>query len=174
MQTTRGGTMRMASMAWLLVVALIGFTGGPAAAAEGSAVVFDDVWARAASEGHMSAVYMKVTNAGTADVAIVAAETGVADRTEVHETKTEITFEDGKVSQVMRMEEIDRLDVVAGATVALEPGGLHIMLIDLTRDIEEGDRFTLHVQLADGTRIPLDVTVTVGSGDDGHDEHAHH
>lgn len=170
----RNRTMQIAWTVIVLVVAITVYSGVPATAAEAPSISFDDVWARAASEGHMSAVYMDVTNAGKADVTIVAAATDVAERTEVHETKTEITVEGGKISQVMRMEEIDGLEVGAGTTVSLRPGGLHIMLIDLTRDIEEGDRFTLHVELADGTRIPLDVVVTVGAGDDAHDEHAHH
>lgn len=143
-------------------------------AADGkSTPVFENVWARAAGAGHMSAVYMDIKNSRTTGLSIVAARSDVAERVEVHETTMELTVQDGKVSQVMRMEEIDALHVDPGSVVQLQPGGLHIMLIGLTRDIEEGDRFTLELELGSGERFKLDVPVKIGLGDDDHDHHDH-
>lgn len=162
----------------VFVVVLLAFgiallsAGSSAAAIEG--LSFDDVWARAASEGHTSAIYMTVSNAGPGSVAIVAARSDVAERVEVHETIMEVSFEGGRISQTMRMEEIDALEVPAGETVELKPGGLHIMLLGLTRDIESGDHFSLEVELADGRLVVLDVAVKVGSEDDDHHHHHHH
>lgn len=157
-----------------LLLALVGIVlpGGNASASAAEALKFEDVWARAASAGHMSAAYMTVANTGEFTVDIVSAHADVADKVELHETTTEITFVDGKISQVMRMEEVDVLTIASGETVQLKPGGLHIMLMGLTRDIEEGDTFTLTLQSSTGERIVIDVPVTVGAGDD-HDHHHH-
>lgn len=165
----------MTALCIALVVVAVGFVGnqfnGRAAAA--STLTFEGVWARAASEGHMSAAYMTVRNSGNAAVDIVAVRSDVAATVEIHETMTEITVVDGKLSQVMRMAEVEAVTVASGAAVELKPGGLHIMLIDLTRDIEEGDEFVLTLQLSTGELIVLDVPVTVGIGGDDHD-HQHH
>lgn len=165
-------------LATLLVIAagMAVFNGGnttSVAAAAADPLKFEGVWARAASAGHMSAAYMTIENTGVEPVDIVAAYADVADKVEVHKTTTEITFEDGKVAQVMRMEEIDSLPVAPGVTVELKPGGLHVMLIGLTRDIEEGDTFPLTLELATGARVVIDVPVTVGTGDDDHDHNDH-
>lgn len=161
------------AMALLLGLGLSVFSVREAEAADASGLVFDDVWARAASEGHMSAVYMQIANEGTRDAAIVAAYSDVAERVEVHETIMEISMENGRISQTMRMEEIERLDIPAGTAVELKPGGLHIMLITLTRDIESGDRIQLELELSDGRRLAMDVPVRVGTEDDMHDHHDH-
>lgn len=155
----------------LAAVVAVGFVDGSAAyAAEG--LVFEGVWARAASEGHTSAAYMHIANTGSGDVIIVAAAADVADRVEIHETTMEVTMEDGRLSQIMRMEEIEQLVVPAGGAVELKPGGLHVMFIGLTRELVEGETFALTFYTQDGGAIEVDVTVTVLGLDD--DDHHHH
>lgn len=169
----------MGNKRWMLFVAVLLAAGGTfmfALAGPAGAVPelsFHDVWARAASEGHTSAIYMTVVNTGTDPVAIVAARSDAAERVEVHETVMEVTFEGGRISQIMRMEEIDTLEIPPGGTVELKPGGLHIMLLGVTRDIESGDHFDVELELADGRRVVVDVAVKIGSEDDDHDHHDH-
>lgn len=141
----------------------------------GNALTIEGVWARAAGRGHNSAVYMDIANNGANDIAFISASADVADRVEIHETTMELTVVDGKVSQIMRMGQIERLVVPAGGTAALRPGGLHVMLLGLTRELEEGDSFSLTLYTEDGDSVVLDVPVTVGLGvDDDHDHHHHH
>ncbi len=45
--------------------------------------------------------------------------------------------------------------IPARGTVNLDPGGLHIMLIGLTRDIKAGDTVNAELELSDGTTIPV-------------------
>ena len=42
---------------------------------------------------------------------------------------------------VIRMRPVEAIDVPAGSTVRLEPGGLHIMFVGLERPLAEGERF---------------------------------
>lgn len=159
----------------LLLAIFVGALGAAAAKAQ-SQLVVEGVWGRAASEGHNSAVYMHITNHGAADVVIVGAATDVAERVEIHETTMEITMVDGRVQQMMRMEAVDELVVPAGSSVELRPGGLHVMLLTLTRELEEGDSFTLTLLTEDGDSIVLTVPVSVlGAADDHghHDQHNH-
>lgn len=115
-----------------------------------------DPWARPASGtaagGINSAVYFVLDNPGDAPLRLVAAETDVAARVELHETTIDA---DG----VMRMREVQAIEVPPGGSVALEPGGLHVMLLDLRRDLAEGDTFPLTLRFDDGGTRMLEVTV---------------
>jgi periplasmic copper chaperone A len=74
--------------------------------------------------GPNAALYLTATSEGGPD-RLVAASTDVAAGVEIHRTTTE----DG----VMNMQRIDGLDLPAGEALVLEPGGLHLMLLDVAR-----------------------------------------
>ncbi len=79
------------------------------------------------------AAFMTITGK-TAD-RLVKADTPAADHGELH---THIMDEG-----VMRMRQIPAIDVPAGASVDLKPGGLHVMLIDLKQGLKQGDTVPL-------------------------------
>lgn len=168
MRKSLSSRVMMLMLASLLAVGLLGSV---ASAADG--LVFEGVWARAASAGHTSAAYMHITNHGADDVVIVAAAADVAERVEIHETTVEVTMENGRLSQIMRMEELERLVVPAGGGVELKPGGIHVMFIGLTRELVEGETFALTLYTQDGAAYEMDVAVTV-LGLDMDDHHHHH
>lgn len=94
-------------------------------------------YARAVPEGaRASAAYMTIANVGAVDDRLIAARTYAARRVELH---THI-MEDG----VARMREVEGgIPAPAGETVALEPGGLHVMMMGLTRQLREGESVDL-------------------------------
>ena len=55
----------------------------------------------------------------------------------------------------MRMREVESIELPAAGKVALEPGGLHIMLIDLVEALEPGERIDITLILDDGSRLDL-------------------
>jgi copper(I)-binding protein len=87
---------------------------------------------------------MTVNNPGPA-TAIVGVEGDVARNIELH---THVSGDGG----MMQMRRLDRIELPTGAPVALAPGGLHVMLIGLTRDLLPGQSVTLQLRLADGRR----------------------
>ena len=129
-----------------------GGCGGP----DAPKIRVDESWARAMplleeGGGGMtnSAVYLVVQNNGDAADWLRSAETSVASRVEVHESKM--------VDDVMRMRRIDGLEVPPRGTVELRPGGIHLMLLGLTRPLVEGEEFDLTLNF-EGSG---DLTVTV-------------
>jgi periplasmic copper chaperone A len=96
-------------------------------------VAVDGAWARTspmmATNG---AVYMELT--ASTDDRLVAArvDASVAAASEVHETVMDPD------SQEMAMRETDAIALPAGETVVLEPGGFHVMLLDLVEPLEPG------------------------------------
>jgi copper(I)-binding protein len=99
------------------------------------ALTIDGAWARTSPAiVSAGAVYLELTNASDVDDALVgvAVDATVAARAELHETK--MSGSDG----MMSMSPVDEIAVPAGVTVALEPGGYHVMLLDLTAALETG------------------------------------
>lgn len=104
----------------LIVAACGGGLGGP------SAPTVADAWVRPPMGADRPAAgYLVITApAGDGDV-LVGAASPIAATVEIHETMA-------GASGMMAMHPIDRLEIGAGATVRLEPGGYHLMLMGIT------------------------------------------
>lgn len=74
---------------------------------------------------------------------------------EVHQMKME--------GDVMKMRAAPVLDLPAGQTVQLTPGGYHVMMMDLKQPMEKGSNvpLTLHLQDAKGRESTLELSVPV-------------
>lgn len=134
----------------LLPVALVLFA-QPLHAAD---VKVDDPWVRGTVKGQMATgAFMAITASEAA--ALVSASSPVAGVVEIHTMK----MEDG----VMKMRPIPRLDLPAGKPVALEPGGYHVMLMDLKQPLKAGEMvpITLKLEGRDKAVTTLDVQAEV-------------
>lgn len=108
----------------------------------------DDPYVKAAAAGDMTAMFGHLVNPGGDDLTVVSASSDAADTVELHE----MVMENG--AMVMQ-EKPDGFVVPAGGTVELEPGGLHVMLIGLTRDIEPGAEVTVTLALGNGGEVEV-------------------
>jgi copper(I)-binding protein len=121
-----------------------------AGAADNVAVV--DPYVRMVPPGAMAtAAFMVLKNSGNKDARIVKAETSAAKVTELH---THLN-EDG----VMKMRRVPAIDVKAKGEAALEPGGLHIMMIDLKAPLKEGDKVAVTLSFDDGSSKKLEAPI---------------
>lgn len=108
----------------------------------------------AMGSGVVSAAYMQITNTGSQALQLIGVTSAAAGAVEVHETQME--------NNVMRMMPLAALEIPAGATVALEPGGYHIMLLDLKQDLYLGEALALTMTFTvDGHDDPLTLTIGV-------------
>jgi hypothetical protein len=132
--------------------------------AQSGAIHLDAPWARAATggghgakAGHAGgmkangAVYVKISNHGQGPDAIVSASSEAAETVELHEVLND--------AGVMRMRPVPRIEVPAGATVELKPGGYHIMLLGLRGDLKPGT--TVKVTLSLEKAGPMTVEAQV-------------
>jgi len=123
-----------------------------ALAVAGDWVQVEDAYARAVPPGQPnSAVFMSLTNTGSEDGAVTGAESDVSEVVELH---THIVGED-----MMRMRKVERINLPAGETVTLKPGGLHVMLIGLKSTLAPGDLVGLTLIYEDDSRTDLIVPV---------------
>lgn len=63
------------------------------------------------------------------------------------------------VDGVSRMRGIERLPVAAGGEALMQPGGLHLMLMQPDATLVEGERVPLVLVLADGSEVPATLAV---------------
>lgn len=126
-------------------------------------------WARPSlGQTGVSASYAEITNAGSEADRLVSATTDVARVVELH---THIQV--GDVMQMRRLEE--GIAIPAGETVRLAPGGLHIMLIDLARRIEVGERIKMTLVFEKAGAIEVEAVVEMKpSNSGGHGTHTGH
>ena len=128
----------------------------PAGAPASGGINVEDAWARAATRpsegtGGTSAIYLLIRNQAGERDQLIGATSDAAATTEVHRTQVE----DG----VMRMRPAGPVEVPAGGTVTLQPGGLHVMLIDLQRDLVAGERVAVTLHFARAGDLPVDAEV---------------
>jgi len=100
----------------------------------------------------VSAGYFTVTNPTAQPLQIVAASSSWFGKTELHQHSM--------VDGMMRMEQIKQIEVAPGATVHLQPGGLHLMLFRPSQQLELGQQVPLQIQLASGEVLTVSAVVT--------------
>ena len=153
--------MTRTSLALFLAACLMG------AAVHAQTVDVKDAWARTTVPGQKaSGAFMKLTaKEGTR---LVGASSPVAGVTEVHEMKME--------GDIMRMRAIAGLDLPAGKTVELKPGGYHVMLLDLKVALRKDSSIPLTLVFKDakGAESRMEVSVPVLSMAPGAAAHGGH
>ncbi|MCD0506106.1 copper chaperone PCu(A)C [Bordetella petrii] len=105
-----------------------------AATAAGAQVTVDNAWVRATVPGqHATGAFMTLRSPTPAR--LVSAQSDIAATTEIHEMAMQ--------GDVMRMRQINGLDLPAGQDVALKPGGYHLMLLDLKHQAQAGKQVAI-------------------------------
>lgn len=130
-------------------------------------LVIESPWARATSRGaRVGGAFLTVRNAGHHGDRLIAAETDVAARVQLHTT----LMEDG----VMRMRHVeDGIEVPAGGMAELMPGGLHIMMMGLTAPLQEGSSFPVTLTFERAGSVTIDVPVRAAGAMDAGMTHSH-
>ena len=130
---------------WIVAVAVgLSMSLGPAHAAGKLGVT--DAWIRAAPPGaRMLAGYATLKNGGDAALTILTVQSDAFRMTSLHETIVD--------NGVSKMRELHRLTIAPGATVALEPGGKHLMLMQPRQEIAVGEHVEVMFLLSDGARV---------------------
>ena len=124
-------------------------------AAAAMPVTIRDPWVKAADKG-MTAAFGTLVNTSGQDVTVTAAATPVS-RMELHE----MAMQDGKM--VMRPKK-GGIVIKAGGTHVLEPGGDHLMLMDVTTPVKAGDEVAFTLTTADGGTMSFTAVAKPFSG----------
>lgn len=137
-------------------------------------VTVKDAWVRATvPQQKATGAFMQLQAAK--DSKLVSASSPLTPAVEVHEMAMQ--------DNVMKMRQVPSVELPAGKTVELKPGGYHVMLMDLKQQVKEGDSvpLTLVIEGKDGKRESVEVKAPVRAlnavaqpaGHNAHGDHKH-
>ena len=122
------------------------------------AITIGHPYARATAAGQpIGSGYLSFANAGPADK-LVAISADVSKSVELHTMTME--------GDVMRMRQVDAIELAAGQTVELKPGGYHVMFVGLKAPLKAGDKFPakLKFEKAGEVEVTFNVEAPAAAG----------
>ena len=123
-----------------------------ASGAWADAITVENAYVRQMPPGQkVTGAFMTLKNGSDQDRAAVSASSDVAESVELH---THV-HDQG----VMKMRQVEKIEVPAGSETVLEPGGYHVMRIGLTQPLELGQTVVITVNFDDGTSVPAEAEV---------------
>ncbi|MEO8059887.1 MAG: copper chaperone PCu(A)C [Burkholderiales bacterium] len=121
------------------------------------AITIGHPYARATAAGQPTGGgFMKFVNAGGNDK-LLSLSAEVSKSVELHEMKME--------GDVMKMRQVDGIELPAGKTVELKPGGYHVMFIGLKAPLKLGDSFPVKLKFEKAGEVTVDVKVEAPGAD---------
>lgn len=134
---------------------------------EVKAMNISEVWSRAmppsASTG---AVYFNLRNPTDQPDRLTGVRTQRAERAELHTHVHE--------GEIMRMQQIEAVEVPAAGQVEFKPGGHHVMLFKPSEPLAAGDHFQLTLIFEKAGEVTVDVSVQEQAPQHHGDSHMHH
>lgn len=130
-------------------------------------ITIKEPWARETiASGKAGGSYMMIINAGEHTDRLIGASSPVAAKVELH---THI-----KDGEVMRMREVEGgIEVPAGETTMLAPGGFHVMMMGLNGPLQEGASFPLTLTFENAGEVGIEVDIKDISHGAGQPMHHH-
>lgn len=120
-----------------------------------NSIEISSAWARPAEEGRNSAAYMQIYNGTDQPDTLIAVESEIAGKAEVHETYEE--------EGMMGMRPAGVLAIKSDSVFNLQPGGIHIMLMKLNKSIAEGDSILLKLLFSNSGFKNISVPVKISN-----------
>lgn len=125
-------------------------------------------WVRAMLPGQPAGGgYLTIVNTGDEADRLVSASSPAAGRVEIHMMEV--------VDDVMVMRPIEGgLEIPAGATVELKPGGLHLMFMEVAEPFADGHKVDVQLEFEKAGSVEASFAVRAAHGGDDHDHHHDH
>ena len=138
-----------------LAITLIALVTSPISLAheyEAGKIHIDHPWSREAPpNAPVIGGFLQLNNHGDTEDALIAAETPIAGRVELHNH----IMQEG----VMKMVKVSEINVPANGSVSLEPGSFHLMIFNPTQVLKEGDRFPVTLTFKHAGKVDVEVAV---------------
>ena len=128
-----------------------------------------NAWVRQVPPGvTVTAAYMTILNSGDTGDKLLGISTDASKSVELHES---VVDDEG----VVRMNMLQELTIPPGSEVALKPGEMHLMLIDIMDPMEHHEKVTFVLEFKKAGSIEVEAAVGgPGSHDDGKTRHHMH
>jgi len=130
-----------------LALAACGGSGGTT-----GGITVSDAWARPSPMMERAgAAYLVIQNNGAAEDRLLSVESDIAKTIELHATQ--------ESGGMLQMSPVPNIPVPANGRTELKPGGLHVMLIGLNRELKAGDKVQLTLNFEKAGKVPVTAEV---------------
>jgi periplasmic copper chaperone A len=144
--------MRRTLLVSVVLLAALALTACGGSGGTTGGITVSDAWARPSPMmNRAGAAYMVLQNNGAAEDKLLSVESDVAQTIELHETK--------ESGGMMSMSPVPNIPVPANGKAELKPGGLHVMLIGLNRELKAGDKVQLTLNFEKAGKVPVTAEV---------------
>jgi hypothetical protein len=123
----------------------------PASAQPAGELSITRPWTRAAGQNGTGAGFLGIGNAGRAADRLIGASAPIARVTEIHTHVRE--------GDILRMRPVEAIEIPAGQTVTLQPGGFHLMLIGLKEPLIQGQAVPVTLRFERAGEVPVMLAV---------------
>ena len=121
-----------------------------------AAPLVSDAWVRPPiGPDRPAAGYMTIANPGGEADALVGVSSPIATSVEIHESMAD-------ASGMMAMQPVERIDIEAGGSAKLEPGGYHLMLMGVTKMPALGETVELTLTFEKAGDVVVQAEVKAG------------
>jgi len=152
------------------LILTLAWAGAAAAQAQtAGALKVQQPWARVTVVGQQAGgAFLTIQNTGSTADKLLGASTPAAQRVELHTMTMD--------GDVMKMREVPAIELPAGQTVRLQPGGQHLMLMGLKAPLQRGQKLplTLKFEKAGELSVELSVDTAAPGSTGGAPAHRHH
>jgi len=141
--------MKIIKLLSILVAAVLATTACGGSSGE---LTIRDAWARSARIGGNGAAYFIIDNKTATNDTLLSVSSEIAAATEIHMSM-------GDDNGVMSMQMQKSIPVPARSQVEFKPGGLHVMFVSLTRNLQVGDTIIITLNFENAGAIVIEVPV---------------
>ena len=152
-------TQQQLSLRFVILIAVALMIVAPGVGSEeANGIVVIQPWSRASiMKARPGVVYLTIVNRSSSNERLLSASSPIAGKVMIHES----TVSDGIASMRHRKS----LPIDAGETVEFKPSGLHLMVVNLTRKLSEGEEFSLSLHFERAGKVTVRVPVLgIGAG----------
>lgn len=104
-------------------------------------------------DSSQSAAFMHINNNSEKKIRLISAHIKQAKTTEIH---THLRTND----DLIKMRPVKFVEIPAKDTIALAPGGVHLMLLGVKKPLQAGDKIDLELLFSNGEQINTQIPVT--------------
>ena len=141
----------------LALAASIAILAGLLSACSSGAPTVADPWVRlpATAAADQTAAYMAITNPGSSADSLLSASSPAAASVELHQSTTD-------ASGMTSMTPVEKLEIPAGGTVELKPGGYHLMMMGLRYQLMAGSKVDIELVFEKAGKVTVKAEVKQG------------
>ena len=112
----------------------------------------ENAYIRAMPPGQkVTAMFLGLNNTSATPHKLIRAESNISESVELHEHKHD--------NGMMKMRQVENVAIPAEGTTTLQPGGYHIMMINLKQNLQLGQKVPVTLVFEDESSLPLQVEI---------------